>query len=117
VAARAALAALFESAGRSRRIAVLGDMLELGADSARLHREVGAFAADRVDRLVCVGPLAREIGRGASEAGMPADRIIELEEAAQVAPWLERELRAGDVALIKGSRGVRLDIVGDALRS
>ncbi len=113
--ARAALAALFESAGRARKIAVLGDMLELGDDGPRMHRELGTFAAERLDRLVCVGPIAREIGRGASDAGMPEDRIAWFAEAAEVAPFLAPKLEPGDVVLVKGSRGVGLDVVSDAL--
>ncbi|MGH9441173.1 MAG: UDP-N-acetylmuramoyl-tripeptide--D-alanyl-D-alanine ligase [Thermoanaerobaculia bacterium] len=115
VAARAALAALFESGGRARKIAVLGDMLELGEIGARLHREVGAFASERVDRLICVGKLAREIGRGAAEAGFPADRIEYFAAATDVAPSLEPRLEPGDVVLVKGSRGIHLDIVCDEL--
>ena len=116
LAARAALAALFESGGRARKIAVLGDMLELGDDGVRLHREVGAFAAERVDRLLCVGPLAREIGRGAADAGLAAERIEYFSDAAEVAPRLRTRLESGDVVLVKGSRGVRLDLVCDELR-
>ncbi len=116
LAARAALAALFESGGRARKIAVLGDMLELGADGARLHREVGAFAAERVDRLLCVGALAREIGRGAGDAGLAAGKIEYFAEAADVASHLKPHLEPGDVVLVKGSRGVRLDAVCDGLR-
>jgi UDP-N-acetylmuramoyl-tripeptide--D-alanyl-D-alanine ligase len=115
LAARAALAALFESGGRARKIAVLGDMLELGADGPGLHRELGAFAAERLDRLICVGPIAREIGRGAAEAGMPAERIEYFDHARGVASALAPTLQTGDVVLVKGSRGVRLDLVCDAL--
>jgi UDP-N-acetylmuramoyl-tripeptide--D-alanyl-D-alanine ligase len=117
LAARAALAALFESGGRARKIAVLGDMLELGTDAIRLHRELGAFAADRLDRLVCVGPLAREIGQGASDAGLRQEQIAYFGEAGEVAPYLNPLLERGDVVLVKGSRGVRLDLACDALRS
>jgi UDP-N-acetylmuramoyl-tripeptide--D-alanyl-D-alanine ligase len=117
LAARAALAALFESGGRARKIAVLGDMLELGEEAARLHRELGAFASERVDELFCVGPLAREIGRGARDAGLATERIVELDEAGEVAPILKALIEPGDVVLVKGSRGIRLDLVCDALKS
>jgi len=93
-----------------RRVAVLGDMLELGADSLRLHREIGGYAAARgVDLLVTVGPLAAEM-RGAftGEAHVVAD-------AAAAAELLRRRVRSGDTVLVKGSRGVRLERVVDAL--
>jgi len=91
-------------------VAVLGDMLELGADSPRLHREIGGYAAARgVDLLVTVGPLAAEM-RGAftGEAHVVAD-------AAAAAELLRRRVRSGDTVLVKGSRGVRLERVVDAL--
>jgi UDP-N-acetylmuramoyl-tripeptide--D-alanyl-D-alanine ligase len=94
----------------ARRVAVLGDMLELGADSPRLHREIGAHAAARgVDLLVTVGPLAAEMRDGfTGEAHAVAD-------AAAAAELLRGRLRKGDTVLVKGSRGVRLERVVDAL--
>jgi UDP-N-acetylmuramyl pentapeptide synthase len=91
-------------------VAVLGDMLELGADSPRLHREIGAYAAARgVDLLVTVGPLAAEMRDAfTGEAHAVAD-------AAAAAELLRRRLRSGDTVLVKASRGVRLERVVDAL--
>lgn len=113
---KAALETLAESTG-GRRIAVLGDLLELGDRSAELCREVGAFAASRVDRLYCVGPLGWEIGRGAEAAGLPPSAVRYFESAAEVAPSLSGELAPGDVVWVKASRGARLDLTSDALRS
>jgi UDP-N-acetylmuramoyl-tripeptide--D-alanyl-D-alanine ligase len=113
-AVTAGLAALSEIPA-SRRIAVLGSLLELGPESPRLHREVGAAAAARVDWLYCVGELAREIGRGAESAGLPASRIRYFDSADQVAPELSPTLSPGDLVWVKGSRGVRLDVAADAL--
>ena len=106
---RAALDELAATAP-ARRVAVLGDMLELGADSSRLHREIGAYAAARgVDLLVTVGPLAAEMrDTFAGEAHAVAD-------AAAAAELLSGRLRSGDTVLVKGSRGVRLERVVDAL--
>jgi UDP-N-acetylmuramoyl-tripeptide--D-alanyl-D-alanine ligase len=94
----------------ARRVAVLGDMLELGPGAARFHREIGAYAAERgVDLLVTVGPLA---------AGMHAGFSGEthcVEDARAAAELLASELRDGDTVLVKGSRGVGLEHVGEAL--
>ena len=115
-AMRSAVAALAGAAAPGHRVAVLGDMRELGAEGPRWHRELGEFAAARVDRLVCVGPLAREIGRSAVDAGLAADRVTCLERAEDVADAVGPTLAAGDVVWIKGSRGVGLDVAADALR-
>ena len=93
-----------------RRVAVLGDMLELGPDEARFHREVGAHAARAgVDVLVTVGPLAGAMAEG---FGHPA---ICTPDAAAAAGELSAQLRAGDTVLVKGSRGVGLERVAEDL--
>lgn len=115
-AVRSVVSALERAASPGHRIAVLGEMLELGADGPRWHRELGRFAAGRVDRLVCVGALAREIGGGAADAGLAAERIVYFDRAEEVAPFLEGTLGPADVVWIKGSRGVRLDVAADALK-
>ena len=115
-AMRCAVETLAAAAAPGHRIAVLGEMRELGEAGPRWHREIGELAAARVDRLVCVGPLAREIGKGAETAGLSPERIVYLERAEDVAPVLAPGLVAGDVVWIKGSRGVRLDVAADALR-
>jgi UDP-N-acetylmuramoyl-tripeptide--D-alanyl-D-alanine ligase len=101
----------------ARRVLVLGDMLELGAGAEAAHEEVGRRigAAGRVDLLCCVGGLARSIGVGLA-ARRPGIRIeafdLEDEAPARVASLLA----PGDWALLKGSRGVRLERVEEALR-
>jgi UDP-N-acetylmuramoyl-tripeptide--D-alanyl-D-alanine ligase len=109
---RAALDELAAEAAAERRIAVLGDMLELGEDEARLHREVGAAAAAAgVDVLVSVGPRAvamLDAFDGESYA------VADAAEAAALAAEL---VEAGDVVLVKGSRGVALEAVAEALAS
>jgi UDP-N-acetylmuramoyl-tripeptide--D-alanyl-D-alanine ligase len=106
---RAALDDLAESAP-GRRVAVLGDMLELGEQERRMHREVGAYARARgVQLLVAVGPLAAEMGE---EWDGPVYRVPDAGEAAAL---LRRLLRAGDRVLVKGSRGVGLERVAQTL--
>jgi UDP-N-acetylmuramoyl-tripeptide--D-alanyl-D-alanine ligase len=92
-----------------RRVAVLGDMLELGLEEERLHREAGRQVAGRADRLVVVGERARWIGGGAVAAGLPADAVTPVATAEEAAALLAGLLRAGDVVLLKASRGIGLD--------
>jgi UDP-N-acetylmuramoyl-tripeptide--D-alanyl-D-alanine ligase len=106
---RAALDDLAASAS-GRRIAVLGDMLELGPDEVRFHEEIGAHArAAGVDLLVSVGPLAAAMGPafgGASHAVASAGDVVGV-----LAPLLS----AGDTVLVKASRGVGLEVVARGL--
>jgi UDP-N-acetylmuramoyl-tripeptide--D-alanyl-D-alanine ligase len=92
-----------------RRVAILGDMLELGPEAGRFHREAGRRAAELgFDPVVGVGPLAEGLVVGAQAGGAEA---IHLEDAAAAADWAERCLRPGDLVLVKGSRGIGLDRV------
>jgi UDP-N-acetylmuramoyl-tripeptide--D-alanyl-D-alanine ligase len=104
--------------GSARKIAVLGEMLELGEHAARLHRECGQAAAEAgLDLLIAVGnSAAGELAKGAVDAGMPAVCVIHVptkEEAAEVA--LKR-VRPGDLVLVKGSRGIGTDLVVERLK-
>ncbi|HVY65862.1 MAG TPA: UDP-N-acetylmuramoyl-tripeptide--D-alanyl-D-alanine ligase [Gammaproteobacteria bacterium] len=113
---RAAVRLLAESAAKGRRIAVLGDMLELGPASPDLHAEVGEFvAAQGIDALIASGELARHLARGARAAGMAA--VQEVPDAPAAATALLATVRPGDVVLVKGSRGMRLERVVQALRA
>lgn len=116
LAMRMALALLCEAvvAPAGRRIFVAGDMLELGAIGADEHRALGAHAAPLVDVLAAVGPDARHVAEGARSAGRDAVLFADAEAAGQ---WLRQTLRDGDVALVKGSRGIGLDRAIDLLRS
>ncbi|WP_194905859.1 UDP-N-acetylmuramoyl-tripeptide--D-alanyl-D-alanine ligase [Catenulispora rubra] len=105
---RAALDALAAIEG-SRRIAVLGEMLELGDISPAEHRAIGRYASSRSDVVVAVGTAARAIADGAGERAVPVP-----DNAAAVA-WLREHVGDGDVVLVKASRGSRLDEVAAAL--
>jgi UDP-N-acetylmuramoyl-tripeptide--D-alanyl-D-alanine ligase len=106
---RAAIDDLAETAP-ARRVAVLGDMLELGPDAPRFHREIGTYAAERgVELLVTVGPLAA----GMREAF--AGETHGAEDAQAAAELLGELLHDGDTVLVKGSRGVGLEHVGEVL--
>jgi len=108
----ASLTVLRERSGR--RFAIVGDMLELGEEAPRLHREAGPGAAF-LDGLVTVGELAREVGEGAVEAGLDSSRVHAAADGKEAAGVLLRELREGDTILVKGSRAVRLETAVDAL--
>ena len=101
-------------AGR-RRIAVLGDMLELGPDEESLHRQIGTKAAAVAHGLVAVGPRGRWIADAARAAGMRV--VVEAEDAEAAAGLVERDLAPGpgDVVLLKASRGIGLDRAVDQL--
>ena len=99
-------------AAPGRRVAVLGDMLELGEQAQAFHVEIGRHAAARdVDLLVTVGPLAAAMLDG-FDSGAPGHAVADAEEAAALAGEL---LEPGDTVLVKGSRGVRLEIVAETL--
>ena len=98
-----------------RHWAVLGDMLELGPDAPRFHREEGEAAAGLgFAPVVGVGELSRQLADGAAASGARSEWFATAEEAAAFAA---REAREGDVVLVKGSRGVRLERVVAALRA
>jgi UDP-N-acetylmuramoyl-tripeptide--D-alanyl-D-alanine ligase len=113
-ALRAALDTLAGLAA-TRRIAVLGDMLELGPEEETWHRELGRYASSRADRLVCVGELARFFGEEAAAAGFPAAAIQRATTAEEAARLLDATLREGDAVLFKGSRAIGLDRAVEAL--
>lgn len=95
-----------------RRIAVLGDMLELGPASERLHKDVGADVhRHRVDLLVTSGERARDIARGARDAGMAAEAVQQFGTPEEAGKWLQGQLKIGDVVLVKGSQGARMEKV------
>ena len=109
----AALNLLNELEGR--RVAVLGDMLELGAYEEPGHRLVGRRAREVVSLLVTVGPRARIIAEEAREAGLPAEAVVELSDSDEAIAYLASRIGRGDVVLLKGSRGVRMDRIAPAL--
>jgi len=118
----AALTLLNELAGsdhRGRKIAVLGDMYELGAHSDEAHKLVGRRARAVADLLVTVGRLGRTIGEEAVKAGMPAGSVHAAESNAEATELLLRLLESapgGDVILVKGSRGLAMEEIVTALQ-
>jgi UDP-N-acetylmuramoyl-tripeptide--D-alanyl-D-alanine ligase len=100
-----------------RRIIVAGEMLELGADAPQMHREAGReIGALGVELFWGVRGLARELVEGAREAGMSREATRFFDSSEEAAEALSSELRAGDLVLVKGSRGVQTDKVVKLLR-
>ncbi|MEW6081386.1 MAG: UDP-N-acetylmuramoyl-tripeptide--D-alanyl-D-alanine ligase [Bacillota bacterium] len=112
--ASAALESLFMMEGR--RVAVLGDMLELGHYARRGHRQVGKQAArSGLSLLVTVGPLGRLIGEAALEAGMAGDQVVFCHDRQDALAALEARSRPGDVILVKASRRLGMEHLARAL--
>lgn len=109
----AALNLLEELEGR--RVAVLGDMLELGDYEERGHRMVGARAAEVADELVAVGERAKWIAQEAVLAGLPKESVVTLEDSDEATAYLRDQIGEDDVVLVKGSRGMRMDEIVAAL--
>lgn len=111
----AAIELLASMDGR-RRIAVLGDMLELGPLTEKAHADIGRLAAQHgVDLLVAVGRQARVVITAAIDAGMSPQSTVMCNDAGQAANLVSTLVRHGDVVLIKASRGVQLEVVAERL--
>ncbi|MEI6660398.1 MAG: Mur ligase family protein [bacterium] len=114
IALMAAIGVLGEMKG-NRRIAVLGDMLELGKFTDEAHREAGEKIVGVADILVTVGPRSRSIDSGAVSKGFPEANIHHFESSDSASDYLTRLVRQGDIVLLKGSQGVRLERAVEAI--
>jgi UDP-N-acetylmuramoyl-tripeptide--D-alanyl-D-alanine ligase len=112
----AALETLMQVSKQGRAFAVLGDMLEMGGESAFFHRQVGRIAAEEgVDHLLAMGKQASHFLAGAAEGGMARDQLTEAADHEKIATQVYGLLAAGDWVLVKGSRGMRMEKVVEAL--
>jgi UDP-N-acetylmuramoyl-tripeptide--D-alanyl-D-alanine ligase len=112
----AALAALhavksLNVAPGSSKIAILGDMMELGKFAAEEHRKIGREAADAVSHLVTVGPRSKITAEEAVKIGLPADAVHSFDSTAEAAGHIAFIVKEGDVILIKGSQSMRMERV------
>jgi UDP-N-acetylmuramoyl-tripeptide--D-alanyl-D-alanine ligase len=116
-ALRRALEVVAHEAKDTRAIAVLGEMLELGDHATALHESCGRAAASAgLSRLFVIGAApARALADAAVAAGMPSAAVTYFETSQQAAPAVVSEVSAGDLVLVKGSRGTRTDLVVDKL--
>ena len=112
----AALRTLQEVPCKGRRVAVLGDMAELGTQSEAAHEEVGRRAAELgIGQLFAIGKMAPVMARGARGAGL--NRVLEFADVESAAAAVKSFIRQGDVLLLKASRATRLERVGEILRA
>jgi UDP-N-acetylmuramoyl-tripeptide--D-alanyl-D-alanine ligase len=112
-----ALETIAAATGSARKVAVLGEMLELGEHAVRLHEECGrAVAGARLDFLIAVGGRpARALADAAIGAGVPAGAVTWVETKEQAADAALARVRPGDLVLVKGSRGIGTDLVVERL--
>ena len=98
-----------------RRIAVLGDMLELGRYSVEEHTRIGKLASEKVDMLVVVGHRSRATREAALRSGMPEEQALFFDTSKEAAEALPKLVTEGDVVLVKGSQSIRMERVSEAL--
>ena len=115
---KAALAALevLDEISSKRKIAVLGDMLELGKHTITAHREIGEMVAEKkIDLLITVGVRAKFFAEGAVKAGFKKKQILSCGDSPEAGRELEKIIEKGDLILIKGSQGIRMEKILEVL--
>ncbi len=96
----------------NNKYAVLGEMLEIGAYTEEGHRKIGEkVAKEKINFLIAVGERARDFMRGAAEAGFNEDYMFYFSKSKDVGPFLQNRIKAGDLLLVKGSQGVRMELI------
>jgi UDP-N-acetylmuramoyl-tripeptide--D-alanyl-D-alanine ligase len=98
-----------------RKIAILGDMLELGKHTNEAHKNIGKIVKDNVDILIVVGPRAEKIKEGAIEAGMSEKNIIQFLNSYEAGDFIKTFIEKNDIVLVKGSQGMRMERVVEAI--
>ncbi len=98
-----------------RKVAVLGDMLELGKHTIDAHKNIGKFASENADMILVVGPRAQSIREGALEAGTQEKNIFTFQNSYEAGDFLKSFVRKGDLILVKGSQGMRMERTLEAI--
>lgn len=114
-ASQSALETLQEVKVAGRKIAVLGDMLELGRHTEEAHKNIGKIVKETADVLLIVGPRALKIKEGAIEAGMDKENIFEFLNSNEAGEFLKTFVKKNDFILVKGSQGMRMERVVEAI--
>ncbi len=109
MAAKAALSVFDSIKVSGRKFVALGDMLELGSYTEEGHREVGKAVAPIADMLVTVGERAKLIAQAAVEAGLPQEAVFSFADTLPAGKFIQQRLRQGDIILVKGSQGARME--------
>lgn len=115
IALEAALLTLKSLQGYTRKIAVLGDMLELGSYSEDEHERLGRLVPKAADILVTVGREAEGFGEGAVESGMAKSLIFKLPNSKEAGDFLKKFIQEGDAVLLKGSQGIRMEKIAEKI--
>lgn len=115
LACQSALQTLGEIKNVGRKIAVLGDMLELGKHTEEAHKNVGEMIKENVEILIVVGPRSKKIKEGATEAGMNRENIFEFLDSNETGKFLKTFVQKDDLVLIKGSQGMRMERAVEAI--
>lgn len=119
LACESALKTLKEIKHQGRKIAILGDMLELGKHTEEAHKNIGKIARENLsknrDVLMVVGPRAKNIKEGAIEAGMILDNIFEFLDSPEAGNFIKTFVQKNDIVLVKGSQGMRMERVVEAI--
>jgi UDP-N-acetylmuramoyl-tripeptide--D-alanyl-D-alanine ligase len=118
-ACESALETLGSIETKGRKIAILGDMLELGKHTIESHKNIGRIAKEKLigseDALIVVGLRAKSIKEGAVEAGMNGENILEFLDAREAGKFMETFVRLDDIILVKGSQGMRMERVVESI--
>jgi len=114
-ACESALKTLGEIKSVGRKIAVLGDMLELGKYTEESHKNIGKIAEKNAEILIVVGPRAKTIEEGAVLAGMNEKNIFEFNNSRETGEFLKTFVKNGDLVLVKGSQGMRMERAVEAV--
>jgi UDP-N-acetylmuramoyl-tripeptide--D-alanyl-D-alanine ligase len=115
VALEQALLTLQDIKAKGRKIVALGDMLELGDHSVQAHKQSGKLATDSANYIFTAGVRAKTIAESAIENGFPESRTMSFRDSSKLAEYLQTFVDIGDVVLIKGSQGIRMEKVSFAL--
>ncbi|WP_294406569.1 UDP-N-acetylmuramoyl-tripeptide--D-alanyl-D-alanine ligase [uncultured Ruminococcus sp.] len=113
---KASLSVLAQTEAKGKRYCVLGDMLELGKNSAKYHKQVGEYVlSSKADEILCFGENSVHYIEGACDKGFAAENARHFDSREELAAYLKGKLNAGDAVLIKGSRGMKLEEVFNIL--
>jgi UDP-N-acetylmuramoyl-tripeptide--D-alanyl-D-alanine ligase len=92
-----------------RKMAMLGDMMELGKHTVEAHKEAGILASQSCDILVAVGLRSRGLAESAIDAGLDEDSVLQFDNSVEAANYVKNIIEAGDIILVKGSQSTRME--------
>ena len=111
VALHSALETLKDLRTKYRKIAILGDMMELGRHTAEEHKKAGEVVATACDLLVTVGLRSRGIAESAIDTGLDEDSVLQFDTSLEAGEYIKNIIKEGDIILVKGSQGSRMEKV------